>query len=56
MIVRIAGNSDTVKITPDDVDGDVRWCSSGLCEGRLLDGRIFRCLTTPRAWMRFMLS
>lgn len=54
MPVRIAGTNEDVMITPDDVDGDVRWIAPNLCEGTLLDGRPFRCRTTPAQWERFM--
>lgn len=54
MKVRIAGTSEEVIITPDDVDGDVRWVASILCEGALLDGRRFRCVATPAQWEQFL--
>lgn len=54
MKVRIAGTSEEVIITPDDVDGGVRWVASTLCEGTLLDGRRFRCVATPTQWEQFL--
>lgn len=56
MKVRIAGIAEALTITPDEVDGEVRWFTSNLCEGRLLDGRYFRCRVTPAEWLRFMMN
>lgn len=56
MRVRIAGEAGEATITPDDVEGEVRWISANCCEGVLLDGRPFRCNTTPIKWEQFMMS
>lgn len=56
MRVRIAGEAEEATITPDDVEGEVRWISPNCCEGILLDGRPFRCATTPIQWEQFLVS